>query len=122
MSDTSYGTATQPWQTSSPTAGPQDVVIQLQGIVQQLSNLVAAFKALGAIAFGTITLSAGTTTTVAQSSVQANSQITLTPTNASAAVLFSYISAIVPGTSFTITTTTAAAGTETFTYSVNSPV
>ena len=120
MSDTSYGsTSGQPWQSSSPSAGPQDVVIQLQGIVQQLSNLVAAIK--GRITFGTFTLSAGTTTIITQPAVQSNSQINLTPTNAAAAALNVFPSAIVAGTSFTITSTSPAAGTETFTYTVNTP-
>lgn len=120
MSDSSFGSASgQPWQGQSPSAGPQDVVIQLQGIVQQLSNLVAAIK--GRVTFGTFKLSAGTSTTITQPAVQSNSTIDLNPTNAAAAALNTYISAIVAGTSFTVTSTTPAAGTETFTYTVNTP-
>jgi len=56
MSDTSFGTAatqTQPWQAGASTnAGPQDVVTQLKGIVQQLAALVSATNGSGALISG----------------------------------------------------------------------
>jgi hypothetical protein len=65
---------------------------------------------------------------VAQPAVKANSVIQLTPANASAGTIMGsaksiYISAIVAGTSFTLTTAsgTAAAGTEQFYYTINTP-
>ena len=125
MSDTSYGSSlAQPWQAA--TTGPQDVVIQLQGIVQQLSNLVAATKLANALTFGTFTMTAGASTIVAQPAAQSNSVISINPTNAAAATLVRvngvFISAIVSGTSFTVSTDTGSAtGTETFNYLINTP-
>jgi hypothetical protein len=104
-----------------------DAVTQLQGIVRQLSNWVAAFK--GRPTFGTFTLAATATTTITEPATQSNSFINLTATNASAATLMGsnkslYISAKVAGTSFTVATAagTNAAGTETFSYTVITPV
>ena len=109
-----------------PGAGAQDVVTQLRGVVQQLSAWVAAFS--GRVVTGTFTMPAAATKVVAQPAAQANSIITLTPTNASAGTLMGsakalYISAISPGVSFTVATASAAnaAGTETFAYSVTTP-
>ena len=119
---------TQPWQAGASTnAGPQDVVTQLKGIVSQLAALVAAIT--GRVTFGTFSFtSAVATLTIPQSGVQANSIITLTPTNAAAGTLQGsakalYVSAIVPGVSFTVSTSNAAnvAGTETFQYVINTP-
>ena len=114
----------QPWQAA--TTGPQDVVIQLQGIVQQLSNLVAATKLANALTFGTFTMTAGASTIVAQPAAQSNSVIIINPTNAAAATLVRvngvFVSAIVSGTSFTVSTDTGSAtGTETFNYLINTP-
>ena len=118
----------QPWQPGiSSNAGPQDVVTQLKGIVQQLAALVMAIT--GRVISGPITFtSAVATLTIPQSGVQANSIITLTPTNASAGTLQGsakalYTSAIVPGVSFTVATASGgnAAGTETFQYVINTP-
>lgn len=108
------------------TAGGTDVVTQLQGIVRQLAAWVKAFT--GRQTFGSFTFAAAASTTVAQSAVQANSSIVLSPTNASAATLVSgthspYVSAISPGVSFTVSTADAgsAAGTETFAYLITTP-
>lgn len=72
---------------------------------------------------GTFTLSAAATTTIANENVSTESNITITPTNASAATLMSgtaslYISAKTNGVSFAVTTAngSSAAGTETFNY------
>ena len=128
MSDTSFGNAPatqQPWQANNPSAGPQDVVIQLKAIVQQLTHLVNAIN--GRVTFGTFTMPAAATLTIVQPAVLGNSVIQLTPTNASAAALQGsakslYISAIVAGTSFTVSTASGnAAGTEVFAYTINSP-
>lgn len=107
-------------------AGSTDIVTALQGIVRQLSALVAAVQ--GRVTFGTTTLSAAATTVVSTTAVRANSVVSLTPTNAAAATLQSgtkslYVSAIASGTSFTLATAdgTAAAGTETFSYVINTP-
>lgn len=108
------------------TAGVTDVVTQLQGIVRQLGAWVMAFK--GRAVFGTFTLAAAATTTVTEPSVQSNSFINLTPLNAAAGTLEGsakalYISAIVAGASFTVATASGgnAAGTEKFSYSVETP-
>jgi hypothetical protein len=60
-----------------------------------------------------ITLTAGTTTSVAWSGMSADHRVALTPTNAAAAGLSPYVSARTAGTGFTLTHATAA-GTETF--------
>jgi hypothetical protein len=108
------------------TAGATDVVTQLQGIVRQLAAWVKAFQ--GRITLGTFTFGAAATTVVAQTAVEANSFITLTALNAAAATLVGsakspYISAKSPGVSFTVATASgiAAAGTELFGYSINTP-
>ena len=108
------------------TAGATDVVTQLQGVVRQLSNWVLAFK--GRVTFGTFTLAAAATTTVTEPATQSNSFIQVFPTNADAGTLMGsakalYISAKVAGASFTVATASAAAaaGTETFSYTVSTP-
>jgi hypothetical protein len=110
-----------PYSPPSQTAGVTDVVTQLQNIVRQLTALVAAIK--GRVTSGTITLTAGNTSVIAQPAVQGLSTISLTPTNVSATVstLRPYVSSIAAGTSFTITTVGTAAGTETFSYTINTP-
>ncbi len=60
-----------------------------------------------------ITLTAGTSTSVAWSGMSADHRVSLTPTNAAAAGLSPYVSARTAGTGFTLTHG-AAAGTETF--------
>ena len=108
------------------TAGGTDVVTQLQGIVRQLAAWVKAFS--GRQTFGSFTLAAAATTTIAQTAVQSNSYIALTATNAAAANLIRgvhapYLSAISPGMSFTIATAVggSAVGTETFSYLITTP-
>ena len=105
------------------TSGNTDIVIQLQGIVSQLSALVQAFN--GRIAFGTFTLGAGASTVVQNTAIKGNSFIAWMPTNAAAAALEGsakclYRSAISAGTSFTVSTGNgiAAAGTETYSYAI----
>ena len=121
--DTLNGPANQP---PAQAAGVTDVVIQLQGIVRQLTALVQAIS--GRVVSGTFTLSAAATTTIAEPAVKSLSQISIQPTNSSAATLMGsakalYISAKTPGTSFAVTTANAAAaaGTETFSYTINTP-
>lgn len=109
------------------TAGVTDAVTQLQGIVRQLSNWVMAFT--GRTIYGTFTLAAAATTVVTEPATKSNSFIQLTPTNASAGTLAGsaqalYVSAKTAGASFTVATAagTNAAGTETFSYSLSTPV
>lgn len=104
-----------------------DIVIQLQGVVSQLSALVAAFN--GRFAFGTFTLAATPTTVIPNTAAKGNSMILLTPMNAAAATLMGSnksleVSAISAGTSFTVATASgvAAAGTETFSYTIITPI
>lgn len=65
---------------------------------------------------GTFTLTAGTSTLVLNDAVSSGSKILLSPTNAAAAALNVYVSNKENGFRFTVTSTTAAAGTETFDY------
>lgn len=128
MSDT-YDTATgraSAWQQPTQSAGATDVVTQLQNIVRQLTAINKTLA--GRVISGTFTMPAAATLTITQPAVQSLSTITLTPTNASAGTLQGsvkalYISAQVAGTSFTVKTAnnTNAAGTETFSYTINTP-
>jgi hypothetical protein len=110
----------------SQTAGVSDVVTQLQNIVRQLGNWITAFQ--NRTVYGTFKLAAAATTTVTEPATQSNSFIQITPVNASAATLMGsakalYVSAKVAGASFTVATGSAAnaAGTEQFSYSVETP-
>lgn len=102
-----------------------DIVLQLQGIVSQLSALVQAFD--GRFSFGTVTLDAAATTVVPDTAVAGNSVVVFSPTNASAATLMGSTQALYytlsAGTSFTLATadSTSAAGTETFAYMICTP-
>lgn len=117
----------QSWQPQGQgTAGGTDTVTALQGIIRQLTAWVKAFQ--GRNTFGSFTLAASASTIVAQPAVQAISNITLTATNAAAGTLmgspkYLFISAITPGASFTVTTSSGAAATgfETFSYKVETP-
>lgn len=60
-----------------------------------------------------ITLTAGTTTSVAWAGMSADHRVSLTPTNSAAAALNPHVSARTPGTGITLTHGSAA-GTETF--------
>ena len=121
MSDTSQSG----WQPPTQSAGVTDVVTQLQGIVRQLTALVKAIN--GRVTSGTFTLAAAASTTITQPAVQALSTITLNPTNAAAGTLQGSAKAlyytIIPGTSFTVHTASGgnAAGTETFSYTIQTP-
>lgn len=125
MSDQSFGN--QPsWQPPSQSAGATDIVTQLQNIVTKLNGVITALS--GRVISGTFTMPVAATSTITQPAVQSLSTIQLTPTNAAAATLMGsakalYISAKVAGTSFTVATgnATNAAGTETFSYTINTP-
>ena len=119
--------STYPPNQGQGTAGGTDVVTALQGIIRQLTAWVKAFS--GRQTFGSFTLAAAATTTVAQTAVQSNSYVALTATNADAATLIAgvhspYLSSISPGVSFTIATADGgnAAGTETFSYLITTPM
>lgn len=95
---------------------------QLGGIITALQNILPR-------TFGTFTLGAAATTTVLQPATQSLSVIYLMPTNAAAGTLMGsnkalYVSVRNPGVSFTVATASgaAAAGTETFSYSLVTPV
>ncbi len=104
------------------------VIKTLQDGVVAINNLVQAIKNVFPTITGTFTLAAAATTTVAQPSIRATSVVVLSPTNASAGTLMGsakapYVSSITPGTGFVVATAnaTAAAGTETFSYSIFNP-
>lgn len=108
------------------TASLGDVTSQLQNIARQFGLWIAAFK--GRITFGSFTMPAAATATISQPAAQANSNISLTATNAAAGTLQGsakhlYISSISPGVSFTVATASGgnAAGTETLNYLVSTP-
>lgn len=126
MSDQWGGAPPPGWQPPTQSAGATDIVTQLQNIVTAIKQLVQAVS--GRVVLGTFTMPAAATTTIAQPGVQALSKISLTPTNASAGTLQGsakalFVSAQVAGTSFTVSTASGgnAAGTETFSYTINTP-
>ena len=116
-------------------AGGTDIVTAIQGIIRQLASgnantlaLIAALEAIFPRVVGTFTLAASATTVVTQPAIKSTSIVLLSPTNAAAGTLMGgakslYISALTPGTSFTVATASAAsaAGTETFQYGVFNP-
>jgi hypothetical protein len=97
----------------------------VQNIVTAISGLASALTAARVQVKGSFTLSAASSTTVAQSSVTANSAIQWTPLNAAAATLTGsskslYLSSKTAGTGFVVATGdgTNAVGTEVFSYVV----
>lgn len=128
MADSVSSTPSEPWQQiPSQAAGVTDVVTQLQGIVRQLTQLTKAFK--GRASLGTFSMTATATLVVPQPAVQANSTVSITPTNASAgaeqgSATSLYVSSISPGVSFTVATANGGAGTAgaTFSYTINTPI
>ncbi len=111
-----------------PTAqgpGATEVVQQLQGIVSQITALVKAINSRAI--YGNFTMPAAATNTIAQATIKSNSQVVLTPINASAATLMGsakclYVT-VSAGTSFTVSTANgaSAAGTEQFLYEIRTP-
>lgn len=106
-----------------------DLVTVLQSIARNIGALITTVQNTLPRVTGTFTFGAAATAVVAEPSVRSTSIITLTPTNASAATLFGsakapYVSARTVGTSFTVSTANAAAaaGTETFSYTLQNPV
>jgi hypothetical protein len=109
--------------------GIGDLVQVAQGISQTLGKINQQLQALSRLSTGTFTMAAAATKVIADTSVAANSVVTLTPTNAAAGTLQQstetlYISAISPGVSFTVATADggSAAGTEQFSYLIYTPV
>lgn len=96
----------------------------LQNIARNIALLVQAYS--GRLVGGTFTLAAATTTVVTQTAVKSNSIVSLTPTNATAALTQRsqgiYHSANSVGASFSVSTQSGSAlGTETFEYIVFTP-
>lgn len=101
----------------------QQLLVQMGNLINALTNILPFSGA-----FGSFTCGAAATTTVTNSSVAINSVIFLMPTNAAAGTLMGsakslYVSARTAGTSFAVTTASAAAaaGTETFQFLVVNP-
>lgn len=104
-----------------------DIATKLQAGNQLMAKLVGIFSNLFPRSTGTFTLSAASSKVVTDVNVATTSIITLMPTNAAAATLMGSTKClyVTPASgSFTVTTASgaAAAGTETFSYSVNTPV
>lgn len=93
-------------------------------LVRQVGQIAQALA--GRFVSGTFTLAAATTTVVTQTAVKANSVLSFTPTNATAALTQRtagvYHSANAVGASFSISTQSGSAtGTETFEYLLFTP-
>ena len=109
--------------------GLGDLVQAAQGILQTLGKINQSLGAMTRLSAGTFTMAAAASKVVSDTNVASNSIITLTPTNAAAGTLQQstetlYISSISPGVSFTVATADggSAAGTETFSYLIYTPV
>lgn len=88
--------------------GPYQLYLWAQGLIKLLQQgKHKEYKVRS------ITLTAGTTTTVSETTITSTSIVLLQPTNATAAALSPYTSAKTPGVSFQLTHG-AAAGTETY--------
>lgn len=105
-----------------------DLVTQAKLANQNMSQLIQTISNLFPRSFGTFTLDAAASTTVPNTTVASNSIVVWVPTNAAAATLEGsakklYYS-VTSGASFTVTTGSgaAAAGTETFSYFIETPV
>ena len=96
----------------------------LQNVARQIGLVAQALS--GRFVSGSFTSTNATTTTVTQTAIKSNSVVTLTPTNATAALLQRsqgyFLSTSTVGASFTVSTQTGvAAGTETWGYVVFTP-
>lgn len=94
---------------------------------QILGKLVNIIQAIFPRSIGTFTMAAATSKTVTDANVTAGSFVSLTATNAAAATLMAGANALYVSTasgSFVVATAGggAAAGTETFAYSVTNPI
>lgn len=115
-------------QNTPPGASIGDVVVALNNANRNSSLLVQTMSSILPRIMGTFTLSAAANTTVTQPAVKANSVLQWWPNNSSAATLVGstkniYPSAISAGSYFIMSTAngTAAAGTETFQYTIVNP-
>jgi hypothetical protein len=106
-----------------------DLVTNSRNLSQNLSQLIQVIQTIFPRTTGSFTFTAAATHTITQPAIKANSLIVLIPTNAAAATLVGsakspYVSTITPGASFVVSTASgaSAAGTETFSYVVTTPV
>lgn len=106
-----------------------DIVTALVASNRISSEILKTLQQLLPRVTGAFTMGAASFQVVTEANVAANSVIQLVPTNAAAAVLQGsneclYVSSISPGVSFTVATGagTNAAGTETFSYLITTPV
>jgi short subunit dehydrogenase-like uncharacterized protein len=114
-----------------PSAGSQDLATQLNLLIQSSSrNMRDLIETLaGFRSFGEFTWPAASTVTVTDANVRSNSVIQWTPLNDAAAAMIAsatrspYIQTRTAGTSFTLSTVSAAAvGTEEFEYILFNPI
>lgn len=117
------------WMTGSSPQNAQasDISTKLQIGNQILAQMLDLFTNLFPRSFGSFTLAAAASTVVADASVTTGSIIGLMPTNAAAGTLQGsnkHLYITPAAGSFTVSTAagTAAAGTETFRYSVENPL
>lgn len=102
-----------------PPSGNQEMVSQAKGLNQNMGALIQAIQNafVGNASQGSFTMAAGATQAIPEPRVTATSIIIPAPRNAAAAGLNAFVSAINPGSSFTISLSGAnAAGGEQFDY------
>lgn len=104
--------------------GGGDLLSTAKLLNQNISALVVAIQSVFPRVMGSFIMTAGTTSVVPAADIRANSEVFLAPRNPTAAAIQWYCNqaSIVPGTSFTINTVGAAAGTEVFNYFIVTPV
>lgn len=120
MADWMGGTGVGPGQLT-------DITTKLDISNRVLGEMLKLFTSLFPRSFGTFTMAAASSEVITDANVTSSSIITLMPTNAAAGTLMGSNESlyVTPASgSFTVTTAagTAAAGTETFSYSVANPL
>ena len=101
-----------------------DLLNQIKGHNQNMSELISSLNSTlaGKVKFGKFSCAAASATTVADVNVASDSFISWIPTSSAAGTLEGgatklYLSAIVPGTSFTLTTSNGSSASTTCSFS-----
>lgn len=110
-------------------AGLDTVVSQLQLLVKYVGDLVDILEAAFPRILGSFTTTATTSQAIPAPTITANAQVSIQPTNATAATLQSgskslYVASVTAGVGFTVGTADGSAATAaaTFSYAVTNPV
>lgn len=101
-----------------------DLLNQVKGHNQNMAQLISSLNGTlaGKVKFGTFNCAAASATTVSDTNVTSTSFVSWTPTSAAAGILEGaatklYLSALVPGVSFTVTTANGSSASTTCSFS-----